>query len=983
MQIATASQDGDVSVIPTTSVEALSSARQKNEVDFQRDEELAELKRRVTDCKGENRTSTTTTPESLAELWSLFLNLESSGIPKPLLADLIEVFSRTSNKHSEDIDKVVRLWRAWPRGVPHTELCLTIVEALLQAGHWLEAVKLHNTRLTTLPVGSSFPLTGTLASFFFERHQWSLLLTLWKSRLKHETGLVTGTLRSNHNLWCTAFCEGFKSIDSFRHAQSFLDYLTNSSATMDENHRAILIPFLEQLISTMSTSRTKSRVFMEDALPRLESLGLTSARMYEAACICMINFQKLDKKNGYSTTFRFFNTFRQSKCFHPGEGVLRALLNFAVARDDLGAVEMLLHDWQTHHPSLSATVTVQFMKFFAKYNNVPKVQGLFDIYVQSHEQADRRVVYPLLHAYALGGDTTSIRDTIKTMEREKGWTPDLTCWNILLNGYAKNDDLDGALSCTSDLMTSKTEPDHYTFGTIMSLCASRGDVELVEQFLTMASSHGIAKTAVMLDTQVLAYINNDDIKSAEVVAEEASINPTGISLTRAWTQIVAYYATRGDLAATVRTSRRMGELLVPFDSITYAALMRVFSARGRSTKALTILEDVMIKNKMKVSGIHYAIVIDGLAREYLFELAFRVQADMIKAGIKPTVSTKLALLRLQTLASRLKLTNDQATPPGVRADLPEEVLEEILSTSEEDMPITKTPELHSIPARAGSNLGPYFEILLGFYGKTKSLNTIKALLERYEHEAESKQDINHASMSMKMLASVMNMHYLQSNFDDVTRYWQLARTSALKMAKISSPLRNGKLPLVRRTLLAKPLDVLIKSLVAQDKLDELDTTLADLAQHGFEPDNENWNRRVQALATRDRPLDAFTLCERNLMQRWPGWQPREPKVRVWQAAGRKGPGLEFLGDKLTFLRPGQLQASYKTFVRLAHVFGRLKRDAPYDREKQSVLDEIRRLAPQTMTAVLTMPVQQHPRATHVLGARTGGEGRRRVSGRRQ
>jgi len=108
------------------------------------------------------------------------------------------------------------------------------------------------------------------------------------------------------------------------------------------------------------------------------------------------------------------------------------------------------------------------------------------------------------------------------------------------------------------------------------------------------------------------------------------------------------------------------------------------------------------------------------------------------------------------------------------------------------------------------------------------------------------------------------------------------------------------------------------------------------------------------------------------------WSPVEPRVRYFQASRTKAPGTEFLGPRGTFLKRGELRATYKTMVRFALVLRRLRREAPFRNDSRKELEEIKKAAPKTVRAVLAMPMVDHPIATHVLGGRARQGERRSV-----
>jgi len=533
----------------------------------------------------------------------------------------------------------------------------------------------------------------------------------------------------------------------------------------------------------------------------------------------------------------------------------------------------------------------------------------------------------------------------------------------------------------SRILQSGIEPDHYTLGTVMSVCAARGDVELLNQLVDVANSHDIRITPVMIDTFVLALINNDDRQGARtLVLAEHSKRETPPT-TRMWNQILTAYAVRGDLEKVTSISKEMQDLNVPFDSMTYAALLRVFTVKRRSDTARRILRKVMPQTKIKILAIHYAIVIDGFVNELLFEKAIRLHAEMLHDGIEPTLSTQLALLKLHTNAVEYKFNIDQGKHAGLRFDVPEEALEEFLRNYDRKILANKEPRLRSSRTTlADAYPAAYFEILLTIYGKTRAYDTVRTLLARYESETEASPSEQEPMRSIGILSTLINMHYRLRDFKQVEKYWMLCKSTATRLAKMATPSQKGPLPPVRRYLISRPLDTYMRALSARHDFAKMHETFNEILLLGFQLDNRNWNWYVQVLAIESQYVRAFTVCEQRLMQHWPGWRTTKRRPRYQEQLRRSQFGTELIGERpKEVLTPGQLLATYKTMVRLAFAIRKLNKEAKFERAKEKVLDDIRRTAPRTVDAIMAMPMKEHPIATHVLGYNPGRFEKRRLS----
>lgn len=916
--------------------------------------------------------------ESWKEAWELYSITDTTSKTPQLSRRLMSLLG--SSPRSLDVRRAVRLFDSLAPPERTAASYTKAILGLLKLKETGRAVMRHAEAMGL--AGLDIPIEGTkvLVAHLITERQWQLVFHVYENCAEYFKDNDVGLQE-----WTKELFESLVQMPGL--AAKILCYLR---AVGEYPHllsdQSNSISFIQGLLNSMFDHGISFGVRRNwQVIEILKQLNLCGRETYEKMGLLVLSSVNAPLKSRKENALRIYKLYSQEENFSPSERFLHTLLKAAVDSGDQELVVELLSDWYQHYGLPSATLTGLVMKGFANAGDVEGVAELMSKLVSGRKDVTWKALYPVLHVHALHADPRTVQAKMAQFKDEFILEPDITCYNILLHAFQRVEDLDGTLTSLSQLLAAGLEPDHYTLGTIMSVAADRGDVELCEQMLQMAGERNIRRSTVMNDCLVLAYLNNSQVLKAENTARTLTIHSRQYVSTRMWNQILAHYSIDdrpANLRNTLRVARLMQKFKIPYDSMSYAAIMRAYTVKRRTDMARRILETVIIKKGLPVLPLHYAIVMDGYANQLNTEKGLRMQAEMLSRGIKPTISTKLALQKLHATAADRKSLIDRSRHPGLRLDVLDETLEESLATHDPKSIADRSPQLQSSRFRPADVFpASYFDLSLSFYSRTRSFDVVKTLIDKYTklHGTSANTD-----MPLRFLATLMNLHYRSNDHTTVDRLFTLATNLATSAAKpISSYRGSTTLPPIRRHLLARHLDTLLRSLDARGTPSNpagprMLTAINTLFSTGFDLDSHNWNLYVQLLATRHDYALAFRLTELHLTPTLPPWSPDEPRVRYFQATGQKSEGTEFLGPRYTYLRPGELRASYKTLVRLAWVVRRLRRLAPFERRSQEVLEGLEREAPRTVKAVLEMPVLEHPVATHVLGARAGRGGRRRL-----
>jgi len=924
--------------------------------------------------------------ESWDQAWDYYQNLDEDFRTAEIRLGLMNILS--SSPRSRDWHRLLSVFEQVDILERTSSMYLEAILFYLKVKIPDKAVASHSEALDALGTGPNIG-SDLLIAHLISGGDWDLMLRAWTDRVdtydnsERPGQLPPEALRSwQDSLQLTlGSMPGLNSkVLAFMNA---IDAGTVLGAYSEEAFSLFVFLVNSVLNKGVSFGTTRNK----DVLSFLHRHNSANASMYEILCMRTLDPTGPSPAIRMSHAHQIYHQYRRNCTpFCPSRRLLHTMIKAAVGVNDIEYALVLLADWRTYHQDPPSSLTGLMIKGLATSGDLDQAQKLLEQYIsrQHGDIPSIKLFYPLLQFHAERGAPEVVMAELDKIRSQK-MEPDTICWNILLNAHEKADDLEGVLSALSSMLEAGMQPDAYTVGTVMAASASRGDVDLCDQMLNMANDNhnGIPRTATMNDCMVLALLNDRQVGKAELFARQVTTNTATIASTRMWNQILSYHSLSSRTEAvrnTTRIAQEMQRLKVRFDGLTYSCLMRAYVVERKPAIARRILQKTM-QTKVQATALHYAIVMDGYADMQMFEQGIRMHADMLARGITPDRNSHVALQRLQLSAARARLVQERGKLSEVRIDVLDELLEEIIPSTEIAKPVSGTPELYSSKfSGAEGAAAALFNLPISFYSDVRAYDVVKTLIDRYEelYPAQS-QD----AAPLRFIAHFMNLHYRTGDFASVSRFWELAKAKATRTSRLVSPSTSNYIAPTRRYILSPHIDIYLRALAGQpastNRANAMYNTFQSLFALGFDLDNRNWNLYVQLLATHGAHSTAFALCEQHLMGTFPAsWSPVEPRVRYFQASRTKAPGSEFLGPRGTFLRRGELRATYKTMVRFALVLRRLRREAPFRNDSRKELEEIKKAAPKTVRAVLAMPMVDHPVATHVLGGRARNGDRRTV-----
>ncbi|KAJ4300277.1 hypothetical protein N0V88_002949 [Collariella sp. IMI 366227] len=548
---------------------------------------------------------------------------------------------------------------------------------------------------------------------------------------------------------------------------------------------------------------------------------------------------------------------------------------------DARGMELVREDWYRVYHKMNRRAYLLFMIFYAARGDVKSVVRLGKEYHEYYDprfRDDPRFVSHIMHAYAKKGDVIACRQTMEQAAEKTGTPPTLAQWNILLNATKKTGDYGATIDLFSQIC-AESEPDAYTFSTMMTLAGFRGDLQFTLELFQVAQERGIQPTMPMLRPLVDAYCQNDRYDEAEKLCESVTKKrEIPGNYTRLWNKLIHHNAKRRDLSAVNRLLEVMSVQGIAYDQETYSHLLLGLLYARQAHHAMHLLRVAQREGAFEPTADHYILLMAAFIATGEPHMALRTNQLMNLA--KYPKSAKRMTLIMDALGRWEEL------PPGKRQGVDgQQILQRIMSTFYEALRM----ENEGSPDDVHSVVGLYAKLTF-ILTQMREFTTVQQIIAL--HNTRSGRG-SYETMPLRLLHSIMLADFYERRYDCVKEVWQFVfnrsinrfqpastflsakaqQRQEIAADEISEP-GNSELTSIsyrERFRLSDPLKTMQRMYIEEGDAEGLLALVASVRARGFELDAKNWNYHVQGLARLKKWREAFTTCEEILMPQWTGW----------------------------------------------------------------------------------------------------------------
>ncbi|KUI54996.1 Protein Rf1, mitochondrial [Cytospora mali] len=623
--------------------------------------------------------------------------------------------------------------------------------------------------------------------------------------------------------------------------------------------------------------------------------------------------------------------------------------------DDAAGMEMVRRDWFHRFDKFDIHSYKVCLNFFARRGDVVSVQRLWDDFTthypnrKSSVDAQRPDFLPLLHVHAVRGELGEVRRIFSTLQSTYGAKLNVICWNVLLNAHAKAGEYDAAVRVFS-VLKEACRPDEYSYGTIMGMAGSRGDLEFTLELYRMAKDDGILPNVAMVDAVVEAYCQNDKYADAEnICALTTKANRySREEHTILWNTLLYHHANRRDLTTVNRLLVEMTERNIPYNSDTYDHLLRGLALCRQPHHALYLLNTAVRDHSFKPTLRHYSLLMSAYLRSGQPPEALRTSTMLRNLGLPRSADV---LFRVFQALGAMRSTQEDGDTSKQRTYLLSALRQfrNSIEAGKMPTPVTQYGSAWIQPSRTPDTVGTRTDqasLLIFLFTKMRLITTVQDILALWR--SSSPETSNMQDPPLRLLDALMLSAFYDDNYDEVKNIWQITFDRALQMSRVSAPgtTRTEPLPSTRY-ILNNGLKTMQRMYAAQGDADGLREVMSSVLQAGFRPDSKNWNYYIQFLVSMKKFREAFVVCEEQLMPYWMGWMRVRSKV---QGVKTQLPlDARRQGSEAKHMRP----ISY-TLITLSKAYMDLEQMAAWSPEADRLLNYIVERCPGVMSAVKTL-----------------------------
>ncbi|KAI1421019.1 hypothetical protein F5Y12DRAFT_67126 [Xylaria sp. FL1777] len=622
-------------------------------------------------------------------------------------------------------------------------------------------------------------------------------------------------------------------------------------------------------------------------------------------------------------------------------------------------VELLWGDWHRFHGVPSRRAYQKYLGFYAARGNKERVYALWTKYVERFRDNPIVNIFDvnqgsdtfahLLQVHAVNAEPEEAQRIFSDMVNNFKIQPSIYDWNILLNAYVKADDYNGAIA-TFDRLCEATKPDKYSYGTLMQMVGSRGDLAFTVDLYRRARHSGIFANGAMLSTLIDAYCQNDLFKEAEDVCTRASAK--GIIETLMWNQLLYYNALRRDLASINRILNSMADKNIPYNQFTYQQLLLGLALCRQSQHALHLLTVALKDNVFEVTAAHFQIVMSALLRTGEPGLIRRLCLLMNEHKIPITEDV---VFRLSQSLGQWKHLPPKQRRQRSATQWFGDALRTFFSIygHNSDTEFDSQAALGAKPVRRRELLRSgrevyQFSTIMYIFAQLNDSVQVDELVRLYRYVFQGPND--GGVLPLAMLNAVMLAALQDQQYDRVRSTWQLlfesAKTEA-RPADFNDDLpHHSKISPRYRYSLSGGLRVMQEMLFKENNAMGLQELIKEVHAAGFEMDSKNWNYHVQVLVQMKQYKVAFVVCEKVLMPNWTGWHTVRSKEAMRNAL--------LLETRRKGSSPRYLRPTATTLYRLAQAYLELDRAGPWSSDAATTLREVENDSIQVVRAIKSM-----------------------------
>ncbi|XP_057826496.2 pentatricopeptide repeat-containing protein At2g13600 [Cryptomeria japonica] len=235
----------------------------------------------------------------------------------------------------------------------------------------------------------------------------------------------------------------------------------------------------------------------------------------------------------------------------------------------------------------------------------------------------------LISMYAKCGGLNGVRKVFDEMTEQDGFS-----WNVMISAYRRHGCAHEALTLFHQMQPSCTQPDQFTFSSILPVCA---EIRALAQGVDIHRSvieRGYLSDVVVASALIDMYAKCGSIQKARELFDKMP-QKNVVS----WNSMIAGYVQNGDLDEALRFFKEIPERNV----VSWNAMIAGYAQNGIVEKALTLFYQ-MQQTGVQPDQFTFASILPACAKIGAMEQGMHIHQNIVESGLLSDVVVASALI---------------------------------------------------------------------------------------------------------------------------------------------------------------------------------------------------------------------------------------------------------------------------------------------------------------------------------------------------
>jgi len=233
-------------------------------------------------------------------------------------------------------------------------------------------------------------------------------------------------------------------------------------------------------------------------------------------------------------------------------------------------------------------------------------------------------------------------------------------YGSIIRAYGFVKDLEGVWDTWREMRMRRISPTSVTLGCMVEALVSNGDpdsgYDLIHEIQAEEKSRSVIN-AVIYGTVLKGFSHQKKFGRVWAVYQEMLVEKMDFSIVT-YNTLVDACARCGEVSRVPTLLEDMDKHNVEPNLITYSAILKGYCQDGKLDKAFELLASMRQTTKFKPDEIMFNSLLDGCARQGLWERGISLLEEMEQVGIKPSNFTLSILVKLASRSKRLDAAFD-------------------------------------------------------------------------------------------------------------------------------------------------------------------------------------------------------------------------------------------------------------------------------------------------------------------------------------